>query len=188
LRRPGSAVAVAALALAACARLGGVRPRFAPIEGSVSAELEAQPDEVIGAAARELEAAGLRVAVTDAPEGYLESSWYDVGSKRTVSARARDLDRVIKLRFFADPTAGHTRLAAECVLRIAEDPSEPERDLERMVPDSSPGHVLLDSIMARLKTAYPLSAAPGTTAAPGTAAPAVPRPPRARPTPPPRSS
>jgi len=182
LRRSASAVAVAALALAACARLGGIRPRFAPIEGSVSVELEAQPDAVIDSAAGELRAAGLQVAVTDAPEGYLESSWYDVESRTTVGARARDLDRIVKLRFFADPTAGHTRLAAECVRRIAQDPSEPERDLERMVPDSSPGHVLLDSIVARLKTAYPLPAAPGTVAP--TSAP----PPLAKPTAPPRSS
>jgi hypothetical protein len=62
---------------------------------------------------------------------------------------------VAKLRFFADPTAGRTRLVAECVRRIAEDPSEPERDMERMVPDSSPGRMLLDSIVARLKAAYP---------------------------------
>jgi len=151
-------------------RLGGVRPRFAPIQGSVSVELEAQPDVVISAAGRELLAAGLSVAVADPAEGYLESSWYDLGSKATVSSRARNSDQVVKLRFFADPTTGRTRLAAECVRRIAYDPSEPERDVERMVPDSSPGHVLLDSIVGRLKVAYPVavpaSAAPAATPKP----------------------
>lgn len=171
-RRAGLALALAGLAAAACARLGGVRPRFAPIPGSISVQLEAQPDEVIGAAGRELQAAGLSVAVADAPEGYLESSWYDVERKATVSPRARDLAQVVKLRFFADPTAGHTRLAAECVRRIAYDPSEPERDLERMVPDSSPGRALLDSIVGRLKAAYPVvMPAPATPAAPKPSAP-----------------
>jgi len=66
----------------------------------------------------------------------------------------------VKVRFFADPVAGKTRLAAECVRRIADDPSEPERDLERMVPDSSPGRILLDGIVGRLKAAYPAAAAP----------------------------
>ena len=61
----------------------------------------------------------------------------------------------MKLRLFADPTAGKTRLAAECVRRIAYDPSEPERDLERMVPDSTPEHAILDSLVARLKVVFP---------------------------------
>jgi hypothetical protein len=113
---------------------------------------------VIEAAARELRAAGLGVAVADPAEGYLESSWYDLARKVSVSGRGRDLDQIVKLRFFADPTAGKTRLAAECVRRIAVDPSEPERDLERMVPDSTPGHVVLDSIVGRLKVAYPVVA------------------------------
>ncbi len=148
------------LALAACAHLGGLRPRFAPIPGSIAVDLEAQPDAVIGAAAREVEAAGLKVAVADPAEGYLETSWYDIRTRATVTGRARDLDQVVKVRFFADPVAGKTRLAAECVRRIADDPSEPERELERMVPDSSPGRILLDGIVGRLKAAYPAAAAP----------------------------
>jgi hypothetical protein len=143
-----------------------LRPRYGPLPGSVSAQLEAQPDVVIGAAARELQAAGLGVAVADPAEGYLESSWYDLDRKVNVSGRGRDLEQVVKLRFFADPTAGKTHLAAECVRRIAFDPSEPERDVERMVPDSSAGRVVLDSIVGRLKAAYP-PAAPVSSAPAG---------------------
>jgi hypothetical protein len=144
--------------VAACVRLGGLRPRFGPLPGSVAFELGTQPETVIGAASREVQAAGLKVAVADPAEGYLETAWYDVREKATVTGRARDLDRVVRLRFFADPLAGRTRLTAECVRRIADDPSEPERDLERMVPDGEPGRVLLDSIVSRLKTAYPPTA------------------------------
>ena len=32
---------------------------------------------------------------------------------------------------------------------------DPERDLERMVPDSTPAHALLDSLIARLKVVFP---------------------------------
>ncbi len=171
MRCARAALVFAALALAACVRLGGLRPLYGPIQGSISADLEAPPEIVIGAAARELQTAGLSIALADPAEGYLESSWYDVARKTTVSGRARDLDQVVKLRFFADPTAGRTRLAAECVRRIAVDPSEPERDLERMAPDSSPGRVLLDSIVSRLKVAYPVSVAPQSTNAPASPAP-----------------
>ena len=114
---------------------------------------------MINAVGRLVDSAGLTVRLADPAEGYLETGWYDLTSRRTVSASARDLDHTVKLRFFADPTAGHARLAAECVRRIAWDPSEPQRDLERMVADSTPGRVLLDSLMAKLKAAYPVPAA-----------------------------
>jgi hypothetical protein len=141
--------------VAACAHFGGVRPVYGPLPGSVSLQLEAQPDAVIVAATREVQTAGLKVARVAADEGYLETEWYDVRTRRAVDARERDLDHIVKLRLFADPTAGKTRLAAECVRRIAWDPSEPERDLERMVPDSTPEHALLDSVVARLKVLFP---------------------------------
>lgn len=147
------------MALAACAHLGGLRPRYGPIAGSVSIELEAQPDSVIAAVRRQVDSAGFAVRLIDPAEGYLETAWFDLAARRSVSDRNRDLDQTVKLRFFSDPTAGHTRLAAECVRRIAFDPSEPERDLERMVPDSTPGRMLLDSVLAKLKAEYPMPAA-----------------------------
>jgi hypothetical protein len=132
-----------------------VRPVYGPLPGSLTLLLDGVPDAVIVAAQHEVQAAGLSVASVAADEGYLETAWYDVVTRRTVSARAGDFDHIVKLRLFADPTAGKTRLAAECVVRIAYDPSEPERDLERMVPDSTPQHALLDSLVARLKVVFP---------------------------------
>ncbi len=143
------------MAVAACAHFGGVRPVYGPVPGSLSLQLTAQPDAVIVAAVKEVQAAGLRVARVAPDEGYLETEWYDVATKRSVSASAKDFDHIVKVRLFADPTAGKTHLAAEAVVRIAYDPSEPERDLERMVPDSTPGHALLDSLVARLKVIFP---------------------------------
>jgi hypothetical protein len=143
-----------------------VRPVYGPLPGSVSLLLDAAPDAVIVAAQREVRAAGLEVASVAADEGYLETEWYDVVAKRTVDARAPDLDHIVKLRLFADPKAGKTYLAAECVRRIAYDPSEPQRDLERMVPDSTPAHALLDSLIARLKIVFPPPRPRGDTAGP----------------------
>ena len=117
--------------------------------------LDAAPDAVIATAQREVRAAGLTIVAVAADEGYLETGWYDVLTRRNVDARAPDFDHTVKLRLFADPTAGKTRLVGECVRRIAYDPSEPERDLERMVPDSTPQRAPLDSLLARLKVDYP---------------------------------
>ncbi len=165
-RGPAAALGLAAaLALAACAHFGGLRPYYGPIPGSISFLLGAPEDSVIIAAARVVDSAGLQVAVYDPSEGYLETKWYDLGTRRTVGDGARDLDRIVKLRFFGGPVARYSRLWVECVRRIAVDPSEPERSLERMVPDRSPGRVLLDSIAAKLQARYP---------PPGGAAPAGP--------------
>lgn len=139
----------------ACAHFGGVRPVYGPVPGSLSLQLDAVPDNVIVAAVNEVRAAGLTVARVAADEGYLETEWYDVLTKQSVSARAGGFDHIVKVRLFADPTAGKTHLAAECVVRIAYDPSEPERDLERMVPDSTPAHAILDSLVARLQVVFP---------------------------------
>jgi hypothetical protein len=159
--------AIALTLVAACPNLGGIRPLYGPVPGSIAVELNTTPDIVIAAAARDVATLGFRVAASAANEGYLETEWFDVAARRSVTARARDLDRVVKLRFFADPAAGKTHLAAECVRRIADDPSLPPRDLERMVPDSTPGRVLLDSIVGRLKAEFPMpTQAPGNPARP----------------------
>jgi hypothetical protein len=132
-----------------------VRPLYGPAPGSISLQLDAQPAAVVLAAAHEVQAAGLTVARSAPDEGYLESGWYDVVRGRGVDESASDFDHIVKLRFFADPTAGKTRLAAECVVRIAYDPSQPPRYLERMVPDSTPGRLLLNRIVERLKIVFP---------------------------------
>ena len=98
---------------------------YGPLPGSLSVQLEGTPDAVIGAAAREVAAAGLKVVQIATDEGYLETEWYDVAARRTVNARVAGFDHIVKLRLFADPTAGRTRLAAECVVRIGYDPSMP---------------------------------------------------------------
>ncbi len=156
MSRAGAPAAFVALAaLAACFHFGGVRPLYGPVPGSVTLQLNAQPDAVIAAADSEVARAGLVVLHSAPDEGFLETRWYDVATKRTVGPRARDLARTVKLRFYADPLAGETRLAAECVWRIAEDPSEPSQYYERMVGDSTPGRTILDSITARLKAKFP---------------------------------
>ena len=113
-------------------------------------ELEAPPDSVIRALASATRARGFSFRTVAPREGYLESDWLDLATRDTAQARAHRLDRAVKLRFFADPVAGKTRLLAECVHRIMVDPSLPERELERMVPDGHPGRALLDSVLTRI--------------------------------------
>ena len=94
---------------------------------------------------------GLPVRTAEPREGYLESGWFDVQARRPAREPFDRLDSIVKLRFFADPAFGHTRLFAECVVRMAWDPSVPPRDLERMPPAGHPGRALLDSVLAVMK-------------------------------------
>ncbi len=159
-------LAAASAAVLACAGLGGVRPLYGPAPGSVAVELTGAPDAVTSAAAEELRGAGLHLQRVSVAEGYVESQWYDVATHASSPRRPfTDLDRRVKLRFFADPTAGHTHLAAEAVVAYAVDPSLPERDLERMVPDGHQGLAILRGILDRLKERYP-SPTDTTTAKP----------------------
>lgn len=94
---------------------------------------------------------GLPVRTSEPREGYLESQWFDVQAHRQASDPFTRLDSIVKLRFFADPAFGHTRLFAECVVRIAWDPSVPPRDLERTPAAGHPGLALLDSVLTVMR-------------------------------------
>jgi hypothetical protein len=155
-RRGLVAAAACGLALAGCAGLGGVRPVYGPVPGSVDLRFDAPPDAVTRAAGEEIQHAGLLVQWISPEEGYVETQWYHLATRESSREPAfRDLDRVVKIRLFADPTAGKTRFAAECVTATLVDPSRPPRELERMVPEGHPGREVLTQILDRLKQRFP---------------------------------
>ena len=124
---------------------------YGPVPGSVFLQLDQPADAVIRELAAEAQAEGLHLLFVSPEEGYLETEWYDLGTRQAVQPDARDLDRVVKLRFFADPVAGKTRLMAECVTRIFYDPSLPPRELERMTPEGHPGRALLEEVLRQTR-------------------------------------
>ena len=146
-RRALAALALVALATA-CKYAGGVRPRHGALPQSELVNSARPAFPLIEELAAALQAAGLSVERASAREGYLETRWFDVTTRASTSPPFSNLDRVVKMRFFADDMQGRTRLLAECVQRVTWDPSVPQRELERMVPDGHPGRVLMDSVLA----------------------------------------
>jgi hypothetical protein len=145
-----------AATLAACAGLGGVRPFYGPVPGSVSLQLAAAPDAVTRAAAEEVQHAGLVLQWMSPTEGYVETLWFNVTTRASApSADIGDLEHSVKIRLFADPTAGKTRLVAEVVTTYAVDPSRPQREMERMAAEGHPGREVLTQILDRLKQRFP---------------------------------
>jgi hypothetical protein len=155
--------ACAALLLPACASFGGVRPREVPVAGAVQLVVEPRAMALVQSLDSVVRARGMTVRALAPAEGYLETDWYDLGSQSSTRPPFRDLGRIVKLRILVDPVQGKTRVIAECVMRIAWDPSVPERDLERMVPEDHPGRSLLNEIL-RAAGAVPI--APQATPAP----------------------
>lgn len=139
-----------ALGAAACAT-GGARPRFGAAPESSIALLRVVPDTVIVQLDARLRSLGIGVAVAAPREGYLESRWFDLEARADAAPPWNRLDSIVKFRFFADPVQGRTRLLAEAMRRIAWDPSLPERELERMVPDGHPARALLDSVLIAIR-------------------------------------
>lgn len=139
---------VGLLALTACAGVGGVRPRYGALPQAVQTTIADGPTAVTQLIDNTVRTAGLAIARSAPREGYVETEWFDVGTRERVGLPFTGMDRVVKLRFFVDPSQGQTRVIAECVYRVAWDPSVPARELERMVPQDHAGRVLLDSIVA----------------------------------------
>lgn len=163
-RTAGRLPLFALAALAGCAALGGVRPFYGPVQGSVDLLLNAPADAVARAAAEEVQHAGLALQWMSPAEGYVETQWFNVTSRAsTPDPDLRDLAHSVKLRFFADPTAGKTRLAAEAVNTYAVDPSRPQREMERMAPEGDPGREVLTQILDRLRRRFPMPDSTRTT-------------------------
>ena len=137
-----------ALALSACQSFGGVRPRYGALPESELIIATDEPATLVRRLAAAAESLGLKVEHIAPDEGYLEMRWFDLSARRSVAPPFDRLGSTVKLRFFADMIQGKPRLLAECVQRVAWDPSVPPRELERMVPEGHPGRVLLDSLVA----------------------------------------
>jgi hypothetical protein len=146
------AVSFAVVAGAAACATGGARPRYGALpEAVVVTQIIRAPTLVIGDVETAVRRAGLTVARYAPAEGFLETRWFDITTRAVTTAPYTHLNQTVRLRFYADPDQGKTRLVAEAVRMIAWDPSLPERDLERMVPATHPGRVLLDSLLAPLR-------------------------------------
>ncbi len=140
------------LVVAACPHMGGVRPRLTPLPGAVERTVQAGPISVTLSIVATLDSMRIPIAAAAADEGYVESQWIEPRSRRIRTPEPANLEHTVKMRFYADPVAGTTRLVAECVRRDRLDPSVPQRELEVVVDSLSAGRVLMDSVLTRLLT------------------------------------
>ena len=114
------------------------RPPFLPQPSAVTFEVELPVPQATRALALALDADSIPVRRTEAKDGWLESEWFDVKTRRPTTARRLGLD-VVKVRAWVDPSRpNHCNITVETVYRPLADPSRTDRELERQVPSTHP--------------------------------------------------
>jgi hypothetical protein len=147
MRRSAFASLAAAVGFAAACAAGGVRPAYEPFPDARVDTINAAPADVIQEAVARTNAENMRGAWESAEEGFYETQWFNVVTQESGKMDRSNLDRVVLLRFWADPLeGGRTVLTSEAVYSRTPDTSLPQREREMSVP---PGHAG-DRIRARV--------------------------------------
>jgi hypothetical protein len=149
-----TALAAVAVITAACAS-GGVRPSYEPFPNARVDTINALPADVIQEAQARILAEQMRANWVSPEEGYLETQWFNVATQQSGVSDIQNPDRVIRLRFFADPLeGGKTRLTSEAVYQRTTDPSVMPRDREMIVPPGHAGERLLLQVIDGVKQRF----------------------------------
>ena len=142
--------------LAACTPITS-RPAFLPYPEALVAIVDAPAPRIVPEAMAWLASQGLRVEWSSPRDGYVETAWFNVRTRRSMTGQGDpgDLLDTVKLCCWVDPNApGKSLLAVEAVYRPMLDPSRPERDLEVMVPQGSDGHRIAAQLIEAMKQKF----------------------------------
>ncbi len=139
------------------------RPYYPPVTGAAQAELELEVKSATGALADVLRSDSLPVTKVEVRDGYIETAWFNAGTKRPTSAR-RVGPQVVQVRAWVDPTrSGYSKLTVETVFRPLADASLSPRDLDRQVPKDHPVGMRMEQIVTELAKLYAGAGAADTT-------------------------
>lgn len=153
-RSSSAALAVAAVLTAACAA-GGIRPSYEPFPDARVDTINATPPEVIQEAIARVNAENMRGSWESPEEGFFETQWFNVVTQTSGVTDRANLDRIILLRFFADPLeGGQTLLRTEAVYQGTADPSVQPRDREISVPAGHAGDRLRTRVIDGIKERF----------------------------------
>ena len=155
MRRSAFAPLAAAVALTAACAAGGIRPAYEPFPDARVDTINAAPVDVIQEAAARVNAENMRGAWESAEEGFFETQWFNVVTQESGKSDVANLDRVVLLRFWADPLeGGKTRLTSEAVYLRTPDTSMPQREREMSVPAGHAGDRLRARVIAGIKERF----------------------------------
>lgn len=137
-----------ALLGAACAS-GGLRPSYQPFPQARVDTVNAAPADVIQEINARVNAENMRPQWSSPGEGFLETQWFNVVTQESGVTDRANPDRVVLLRFWADPLeGGKSKVTSEAVYKRTTDPSVLPRDQEMTVPPGHAGDRLLQRVMS----------------------------------------
>jgi hypothetical protein len=156
--------------LAACSPFSQ-RPRLDPLPLSPSVEVKGKRPAVTEKTMQALQEDGLPLAHQTTIDAYAESKWLDSTTMQPTSRRPVGMD-VVKLRTWIDPSRpGYSRVTIEPAYRPAADPSVPERELDRLVPETHPAWRRAQALLEKLGGQPLVTPAAGPPVEPAAAAP-----------------
>jgi hypothetical protein len=134
--RPSTiAIFAGAAVFASACGAGGIRPSYPPLPNARVDTINAAPAAVIQELVTQINAEQMRPEWSSPSEGYLVTQWFNVVTQESGKMDRSNLDRIVRLRFWADPIGeGKTKLTSEAVYLGNADVSKPERDREVEVP------------------------------------------------------
>ena len=142
------------LTVALACKPATTRPFFPPVTGAAQAEIELETRNATAALADVLRSDSLPLTRVEPRDGYLETEWFSVATRRPTGARPLG-PGVVQVRAWVDPTRlGHSRLTVETVYRPLADPSLPARALDRQVPVDHPIGMRMTEIVTELARLY----------------------------------
>jgi len=136
-------------ALLACSPFSQ-RPRLDPLPLAPTVEVKGKRPAVTDKTMQALADDGMPLAFQTTKDAYAESPWLDSATMQPSSARPLGT-QVVKFRTWIDASGpGYSRVTIEPVYRPRADPSVPERELDRLVPDAHPAWKRAQDILEKL--------------------------------------
>jgi hypothetical protein len=144
------------------------RPDFGPVEGAMQVELALRVPAATTALAEALKADTFPLSKVEPRDGYLETSWFSSASGKPIAHRPVGRETVRVRAWIGPSKPEHSQLVVETIFRPIEDPSLPDRELDRQVDPSDPTAQRVQAVLQRLTTQYGDSAAAPQPARPDT--------------------
>lgn len=141
------------VALLSCTSIT-TRPNIRPFPLATADTVVGDPAAVIEAARSGAVGIGMVIAAVSAPEGYLETRWFDVATRRSHRANTNP-GRLVRTRVWTDlVTPRETQVFIETVYRRTIDPSVPDREVELVAEPGTPGDSLTQAVRAAVKKQF----------------------------------
>ena len=130
------------------------RPVFVPYPEAAATEIRLGTAEATRRLAEALREDSILVAKVEPRDGYLESGWFDHRTWKPVRRRPVGPE-VVRVRAWAERARPYSSLLiVETVFRPLADPSLPERELERPVPQDHPVAVKIRATLEAMVKRY----------------------------------